>query len=234
MLGADVHPDCVAAVEDAVSLLGDLGHQLEHATPEVDKASFNHAFMTLVSGEVGADVRDAERVAGRRARRTDFEPAMWALHLLSQAIPAHDLAVAMRTLEGTGRQLGQFFEKYDLLLTPTLAQPPLPIGALAPTPGEERLLSILGRIGSGRLVRAAGLLEEVASNVFDFMPWTALFNISGQPAMSVPLHWSGEGLPIGVHFVARFADEASLFRLAGQLERARPWFPRLPSLAIGG
>jgi amidase len=231
ILGDSVHPDCVAAVEDAVRLLGDLGHHLEEAAPVVDKMDFNRSFVTLVASEVGADVRDAESLVGRRARRTDFEPATWALRLLSEALSSRDLAIAMRTLEGTGRTMGRFFQTYDMLLTPTLAQPPLPIGALAPKPGEERLLSLLGMMGSGRLVRALGLLDEVASKVYDFMPWTPLFNISGQPAMSVPLFWSEGGLPIGAHLVGRFGDEATLFRLAGQLERARPWFSTLPSLA---
>jgi len=230
VLGSEVHPHCVAAVEDAVALLGSLGHHLEEATPVVDKMEFNRSFVTLVASEVGADVRDAEAVAGRAAKRTDFEPATWALRLLSDALSSRDLAIALRTLEGTGRTLGRFFKDYDLLLTPTLAQPPLAIGALAPKPGEERLLRLLGVLGSGRIVRAAGLLDEVADKVYDFMPWTPLFNISGQPAMSVPLFWSSEGLPIGVHLVARFGDEAGLFRLAGQLERGRPWFDRSPPM----
>jgi len=233
ILGSEVHPDCIAAVEDAKALLADLGHHLVEATPEVDKMEFNRAFVTLVASEVGADVRDAEAIAGRRARRTDFEAATWALRLLGDALSARDLAIALRTLEGTGRTLGRFFQGYDMLLTPTLAQPPLPIGALSPTPGEQRLLSLLGMLGSGRAVKAAGLLNEVAAQVYDFMPWTPLFNISGQPAMSVPLFWSGTGLPIGVHLVGHFGDEARLFQLAGQLERARPWFAKLPSLATG-
>lgn len=230
ILGAGVHPDCIAAVEDAKALLAELGHHLEEATPDVDKMEFNRSFVTLVASEVGADLKDAEAVAGRRARRTDFEPATWALRMLSDALSSRDLAIAMRVLEGTGRTLGRFFQDYDMLLTPTLAQPPLPIGALAPKPGEERLLSVLGVIGSGRLVKAAGLLDEIAAKVYDFMPWTPLFNISGQPAMSVPLFWSSSNLPIGVHFVGHFGDEARLFQLAGQLERARPWFDRVPSL----
>jgi amidase len=230
VLGADVHPDCIAAVEDAVNLLTDLGHHVEEATPVVDKMSFNRAFVTMVASEVGADVLDAEEIAGRSASRTDFEPATWALRLLSDALSSRDLAVAMRTLEGTGRTLGRFFQGYDMLLTPTLAQPPLITGTLQPKPGELRMLSLLGMIGSGKLVNALNLLDEIAGQVYDFMPWTPLFNITGQPAMSVPLFWSDAGLPIGTHFVGHFGDEARLFQLAGQLERARPWFGRMPGL----
>jgi amidase len=99
------------------------------------------------------------------------------------------------------------------------------------TATQDRLLRVLGWFGSGRLVRAAGVLDEAAKSALDFTPWTAVFNATGQPAMSVPLHWNDEGLPIGVHLAGRFGDEATLLRLAGQLEEARPWFDRLPPLA---
>jgi amidase len=119
----------------------------------------------------------------------------------------------------------------DILLTPTLATPPPRIGELAPSRAETALLRIVGVFGSGRLVKAAGLLEQAAEDAFDFTPWTPVYNVTGQPAMSVPLHWDAGGLPIGVHFVGRFGDEATLLSLAGQIERARPWFDRLPALA---
>jgi amidase len=126
---------------------------------------------------------------------------------------------------------GRFFVDYDVLLTPTLATPPPEIGELAPTAGEQAQLRLLGRIGSAKLIKAAGLLDQMAKGAFKFTPWTPIYNVTGQPAMSVPLHWTETGLPIGVHFAARFGDEATLLRLAGQLERARPWFDTLPELA---
>jgi amidase len=233
-LGSDVHPDCVAAVEDAARLLTELGHDVRPAAPTVEGPAFARAFLLMIASEVGADITDAENALGRRARRSELEPTTWALGLLSTALSAKEVANAMRTMERTGRSVGSFFTEYDLLLTPTLATPPARIGELAPTPTEQFQLRVLGTLGSGRLIKMAGLLDEAAKDAFDFTPWTPLYNMTGQPAMSVPLYWNGDDLPIGVHFAARFGHEATLLRLAGQLERARPWFDRLPGLARGG
>ncbi len=230
-LGNDVHPDCVAALHDAVELLESLGHSVEETTVPMGGAAFSKAFLTMVACELAADIADVERRFGKKASRSDLEAPTWALALLGRSIPGSEYAAALRTLERTGRDIGPSFERYEVVLTPTLASPPPRHGTLGPTKPEERLLGLLGRLGSGRLVRAAGLLEQAAEDAFDFIPWTPVFNATGQPAMSVPLHWNDDGLPIGVHLVGRFADEGTLFRLAAQLERARPWFDRLPELA---
>jgi amidase len=231
LLHAEVHADCVAATEDAARLLESLGHQVEEATPEVDADAFAVAFLTTVAAELGADLEFCDRVLGRRARRRDLEPATWALGLLADAFSAREYATALRALERVGRTVGPFFDEYDVLLTPTLASPPPAVGSLGPRPGQVRALKLLGAAGSGRVVRAAGLLDEAAKDAFAFIPWTPVFNVTGHPAMSVPLHWNAQGLPVGVHLVGRFGAEDVLFRLAGQLERARPWMGRLPEMA---
>ena len=231
ILGSGVHPDCISAVEEAVGLLEELGHELTETEPQIDGEGFARAFMLMVASEVGTDIHDAETVLGRRARRSELEPATQALSLLSQSLSAREFGSALRLLEREARSVGAFFETHDMLLTPTIATPPARIGELAPTPTEQLQLRILGLIGSGRLVKMIGLLDEVAGQAFDFTPWTPVFNITGQPAMSVPLHWNQDGLPIGIHFVGHFGAEATLFRLAEQLERAQPWFDRLPEIA---
>ncbi len=231
LLDADVHADCVTAVEDTATLLQELGHDVVEATPVVDGPAFARAFLTMAAAELGADLEQVRRSTGRVANRGNLEPATWALALLAQATPARDYATALRTLEGLGRTIGEFFEPYDVLLTPTLASPPPPIGSLGPSRGEDRLLRILGIFGSGRVVRMAGLLDQAARDAFAFIPFTPVFNVTGQPAMSVPLHWNGAGLPVGIQLVGRFGREDVLFRLAGQLEQARPWFARLPDMA---
>mgnify|MGYP001461357487 CR=1 FL=1 len=230
-LGSSVHPDCVAAVEDAVRLLSDLGHHLVEARPDVDGPAFARNFLFMVAAELAADFAEAGRVLGRRPRRGDVEPPSWALALLGGSLSAAKYAGALRDMERAGRQVGAFFADFDLLLTPTLAAPPPRIGELAPAPAEVFLLRVLGMFGSGRLIEAAGLLDRMAAEAFQWTPWTPVSNATGQPAMSVPLHWNAAGLPIGVHFVGRFGDEATLLRLASQLEEARPWFGRLPVMA---
>ncbi|WP_337172405.1 amidase [Gemmatimonas aurantiaca] len=226
--GKDVHPDCIAALDDAATLLSSLGHHVERAEPVVNGAALARAFLTIVAGECRADIAWLGQQLGRRPRMDDVEVSTWALGLVGRSLSAGDYASAARELQMAGRVVGRFHERYDLLLTPTLAAPPFTIGALQPTALERAALSVIGRFGLGNALRAAGMLDDIVDKVYAFMPYTALFNVTGQPAMSVPLYWNATGLPIGTQMVARFGDEATLFQVAGQLERARPWAARVP------
>ena len=227
----DVHPDCVAAVHDAARLLEELGHEVVEDRVPIDGPAFARTFVTLVAGELGADVEEAAAAVGRQPRRSDLEPATWALALLSHAVSAREFAAALRWIEVMGRDVGRFFESYDVLLTPTLSSPPVAIGAIAPTRAQTVQLKGLGTRGSGRVVKAGGPLEAAGETDLCVLPWTPIYNVTGQPAMSVPLFWNDDRLPVGVHLVGRFAREDVLFRLAGQLEEARPWLHRLPEMA---
>ncbi len=229
-LGHSVHADCAQAVADAVSLMEELGHDVAERSPRVDGPAFARAFLRMMAAEVGAELEELRRALGRKPRRGELEPVTWALGLVSSAIPARELADSLNLLESCARAVACFFEDWDILVTPTLAAPPPKLGALPPSPIERLQLRVLGLIGSGHLIRLAGLIDRMAEGAFDFTPWTPVFNVSGQPAMSVPLHWTAEELPVGVHFVARVGDEATLLSLAGQLERARPWIHRVPKL----
>jgi amidase len=231
-LGGTVHPDCAAALQDGVTLLESLGHHVEEASPELDGPAFARAFLTMICAELGGDVGEAELAVGRKAGPRDLEPATWALALLGRTMPAADFSRAVRWLQRTARRIAPFFARYDVLVTPTLSEPPVRTGALQPTPSERFLLELLGGMRSGALLRWAHILEQTAAKVFNFIPWTPVINATGQPAMSVPLYWSAAGLPIGIHFVGRFGDEATLYRLAAQLEQARPWFDRLAPMAV--
>ena len=227
-MGRTVHPDCITAVHDTVTLLEELGHEVIEAAPVIDAEEWAMNFVTVLAAETRADIEMTSRLAGRKVAAADYEPATYALGLLGRALKASDYATAKRRLGVLSREVAAFFSSFDVLLTPTCATPPFVIGALQPQPGELAMVKIINALDAGWLLEAVGVLKPLAMKAFDFIPWTPVFNITGQPAMSVPLHWNAEQLPVGVHFVGRFGDEATLFRLAGQLERARPWADRLP------
>jgi amidase len=231
LLGDHVDPEVRAALDDAGALLESLGHHVEEAAPPVEREAFATAFITMLVGELRADLNDAASVLGRRPRPGDLEVETWMLGLMGNRVSAGAYVSAVRYLHRASRTIGEFVEDYDVLLTPTLADPPLEIGALRPPPHERIVLGVLGRLRAAWALEKMGTIDRVAEEAFSFTPWTPVFNMSGHPAMSVPLAWTDGGLPIGIHVVGRFGDEATLFRLAGQLERARPWFDRLPELA---
>jgi amidase len=229
-----VHPDCIKGLEATVKLCQGLGHELAEAAPQIDGQAFATAFLTMVCGETRADMEEGEVLVGRKATYGDFEPSTWALGLLGRQTNSAEFSRAIRLLHLCSRQIGHFFEEYDVLLTPTLASPPVVTGALQPQGTEALALKVLGSINAGGLINALAGIEALAAQVFEFIPFTPVFNATGQPAMSVPLYWNEEGLPIGMHFVGRFGDEATLFRLAGQLEKASPWFDRKPPICDEG
>jgi len=205
-----VHPDCVAAARDAAALCADLGHEVTEVTPAIDGQVVMQAFMTLWSAGCAWTVDDWARRTGRTPTPDLFEPLTWALREMGRQHSASAYLLALQDLQKVSRQVARFFLDYDVWLTPTLGEPPVPLGTFD-SPPETPL---------------QGLFRAAA-----FMPFTPICNITGQPGMSVPLYWNDDGLPVGSHFVGRFGDEAALFRLAAQLEQARPWASRRPPVS---
>lgn len=228
LLGQTVHPDCAAAVTDAATLLEGLGHHVEEASPELDGPTFSRAFFAVLCGEIAAEIDSAARSLGKRPSASEFEVTTWALGQIGHGLSAAEFVAARRHLFDTAQRLGPFFARYDVLVTPTLAQPPVPIGSLGPRGAAAAAMKLLGRARASALLKRLTDLDPSVEQVYAYIPWTPVFNVTGQPAMSVPLLWSADGLPIGTHVVGRYGDEATLFRLAGQLERARPWAARRP------
>jgi amidase len=227
-LPSTVHSDCIKGLKTTVQLCQDLGHEVMEAAPRIDGEALARAFVTMVCVETRADLEEGRALLNRKATFKDCEPVTWALALLARRITSAEFSRAIRLLQSSARQIAPFFEKHDVLLTPTLSSPPVLTGALRPKGMEAMALNVLGRFNAGRLLNNVAGIERLAHQVFEFIPYTPVFNATGQPAMSVPLYWNDEGLPIGMHFAGRYGDEATLFRLAGQLERACPWFHRLP------
>lgn len=229
-LGAIVDKDCVKGLEATVRLCQDLGHEIVEAALQIDGKAFARAFLMIVCVETRATIEEAEVLLNRKASFKDFEPSTWVLGLLGKQCRAPEFSKSLNLVQLTARQIGEFFKKYDVMLTPTLAMPPVVTGALQPKGSQLTAMKLLGRLNAGGLINRFSGIDVLSEHVFEFMPYTPLFNVTGQPAMSVPLCWNDEGLPIGMQFVGRYGEEATLFRLASQLEKARPWSERIPSI----
>ena len=208
-MGTPVDPECVAAVRDASKLCESLGHHVEEAAPKVDHAALGRAVFTIISASIAADLRAREAATGIVAGLEMIETVTRAFYDIGMKTSGVDFAQANSDLLVAATSVADFMDDYDLLLSPTLASPPVKLGILGLSPAD---------------------LGSYYKAVTEFGPFSALQNQTGQPSMSVPLAMSKAGLPIGVMFSARYGDEATLLRLAGQLERAAPWSGRRPPL----
>lgn len=203
--GEALDPVLVAAVEGTAKLLEELGHHVEEAYPDYDAVAAGAAFGTVMAANTWTNIQI--RANGRTPGPDDLEPVTRQAAEQGRAVVAEDYIRAVQTFHRTGRQLGAFFERHDVLLSPTIARVSLPLGA----------------------VRMDGSAEQYQVGLAPMVAFTSVCNVAGVPAMSVPLAWTDDGLPIGLHFAGRFGSEEMLFSLAAELERARPWRDRRPS-----
>lgn len=227
-----VHPDCVAAAHDAARLCEELGHVVVEARPNIDGEQFAFHFFIIVCASIAGGIRATEQLLGKTATAADLELSTWLAGLLGRQFQAGDTIAALAALQAASREILRFHEDYDVLLTPVLGAPPLPIGALRPKGAELLAHQTIARFKLGRALKFRRIVEATVSRVFEFVPFSPIANVTGQPSMSVPLYWNADGLPIGTMFTARFGDEATLFRLAAQLEAARPWRDRWPPVSV--
>jgi amidase len=229
-IGTNVHIEAKKAVENAAALLRRLGHEVEEAAPDIDGGALAKAFLHIYFGQVAAMVTQAIE---KGAKRSDFELLSRVLATMGGAISAGALTTQLLKWNEFARGLARFHQRYDMLLTPTLAHPPINHGQGDPSAAEQTLLDLLDRVGLLGWLTRSGLfdstIDKIARDSLQYVPFTQLANLTGTPAMSVPLHWTADGLPLGVQFVARLGDEARLLQLAHQLEAAQSWFDRLPA-----
>ena len=208
--GVPLHPDCRAALDDAAALCEGLGHHVEPAKLNLDAAAIATAFGVSISVDLLSRLERRAAELGGPVHQDEVETITWILAERGRSITGQAFADARRAFDAAAVAVARLLEHYDLFLSPTLAEPPGPLGRLGLSPTDV-----------GEYARAIGA----------FSPYTALQNQTGVPAMSVPLHWNAEGLPIGVMFTAPYAREDLLFSLAGQLEGARPWADRRPPVS---
>lgn len=227
-LGQEVEADCILAVEKTAKLLESLGHYMEPAPLPYRREDLTETFLTMVCGEAAADIDILSEHLGRSAHPGDVERATWAMVMLGRSFSARDYAYHRRRWNDIARRLGAFHQQYDLLLTPTVSMAPFRIGALQPTAAEQRLLKLVTGLNLEGVLKAR--VGPLAEKIFSYIPYTAPGNITGQPSMSVPLHWTDGGLPVGVMFTAPVGREDMLFRLAAQLEKAQPWMKKAPEV----
>ncbi|MFW5824009.1 MAG: amidase, partial [Marinobacter sp.] len=225
--GGEVHGDCAVAVENTARLLESLGHEVEEASPELDGDALAQCYLAIYFGEVPVFM-EAALAAG--AAKDDFEPDTRLLAELGRSFPLPEYVRMRQQWNAFSRALGQYFDHYDLYLCPTTAQPPARIGELDLSPAMQRVSRLLVRARAGGLMLKSGMVEQLAMESLARTPFTQLANLTGTPAISLPLGWSGEGLPVGVQFGAPHGEEGRLLQLAAQLEEATPWYGRYESL----
>jgi Asp-tRNA(Asn)/Glu-tRNA(Gln) amidotransferase A subunit family amidase len=208
-VGTPIDPECEKAVTEAAKLCEDLGHVVEESRWPMDAEMMRGAFLTIINVSVARALEDAAAPLGRPVTDQDVEPVTWAMAQNGRNISSVAYSNAIATIHQIGFTMAKFQRTYDVILNPTLGKPPVPLGLMSLSPKDMRTF-----------------MKEVT----EFSPFTALYNLTGQPSMSAPLHWTPDGLPVGVMFSARFGDEATLFRLAAQLEKAKPWAGLRPTI----
>jgi len=212
LTGEPIHADCKAAAIETGRLLEELGHHVDEAMPEADTRGMMAAWTKIVACGTALSIESTVRKRGRPLADGEVENIALSAIDYSRSVSGADYLEAVNKVHAYGREMAAFFGRYDILVTATLAEPPAKVGRFNHQPRDY----VDYRMGPGR--------------VFDYSPYTAAFNASGQPAVSLPLHWTADGLPVGVHLAAPFGRDELLLGLCARIEEARPWFGRRPPL----
>ncbi|MBB3190916.1 amidase [Halomonas cerina] len=227
-LGTRLDPEVRLAVEWAAHRLEGLGHRVDWAEPPVEGGALADSYLTLYLGHLAADLAWISEQTGVPVGRLDIEPATRAIGRLGRCLPARDYELAKRDWNRVARAMAGFHRRFDVLLLPVAAGPAPRRRALYPSPARERLMALLAIPGASRLALKAGMLKRLAAEALRMTPFTQLANLTGQPAMSLPLHITPDGLPVGVQVIGPMGDERRLLVLAAQLEADSGWGRHLP------
>lgn len=213
-----LHPDVEVALNKTAKQLQDLGHEVLEVEPDINISHFWRDFFVVVCAEVAAMVNNYRTLYGR-ASVDKFEPATKNMAMIGRSLSAADLVSAKKGWHDVQLAMGKLLERHDVMLCPTVPTPAVPHGQLPNSKIEDLLMLASHRFNIGKLLMRSGLVEQMASPVLEKMAFTIMGNITGLPCMSVPLHRSADGLPVGLQFTGRMNDEETLFSLAAQLER---------------
>jgi amidase len=222
-----VDPACRAGVQAAARLLSDLGHVVEPVEKlPVDIDALREAFMVLYLSDAAHVIDAFCAKLGRGPRTREMEPVTWVLRCLGREISGIELTAAIARVQDAQWAMAGFHEVHDILVSPVLAAAPPRLGSGDVSGIEKALIRIFHRVLAPPVTSM--IRRRTWREAFEWVGYTQLANLTGAPAMSVPLHWTPEGLPIGIHMSSSFGSEALLFRLAAQLEEAAPWSYRQP------
>jgi len=206
--GARLHPECLEAVQRAAKLCTSLGHTVEEADPGLDMVALRPLNARISAANTACSCNMRWRALGREPNPDDVEAVTWAVYQRGLKVSGVEYIEAIAAAHAAGRKIAAFLSSYDVILSTTLAGPPPKLGYFDQN----------------------GDVQTFSERVTEYVSVTPLHNATGTPAMSVPLHWTAEGLAVGVHFAGRYGEESTLLALAAQLETAQPWFDRVPPL----
>jgi amidase len=206
--GAKLHPECLEAVQRAAKLCASLGHQVEEEDPNLDMVALRPMNARISAANTARSCHMRWKALGREPNPDDVEAATWAVYQRGLKVSGIEYIEAIAAAHAAGRRMATFLTSYDIILSTTLAGPPPKLGYFDQN----------------------GDVQTFTERVTEYLSVTPMHNAAGTPAMSVPLHWTADGLPVGVHFAGRYGEETTMLALAAELEAAQPWFDRVPTL----
>ena len=228
LYGRETHAEHADAVQRTAAKLTQLGHHVEEARPSFDREALVRAYLTQVSVSTAAEIEEFAALIGRTPQPELFEPTTWFMNQVGRSQSALELNAARETVHAAGRALAEFHTRYDLFMCPTVTHPPVRVGQTAHNTAARLGLAVLRKLPVGPALLVS--LAQLGAEAMELTPNTQLFNQTGQPAISLPLAFSRDGLPIGVQLAAAFGREDLLMRVASQLEAEEPWHARRPPI----
>lgn len=229
-IGGPISDECEKALKETIKICQDLGHEVHEASPKFDGLELAKYFLIQYSASNSFTYEQIVREKGASFAKNNTELETQVLCLIGKTFTAQDYVRAQDFKFRLCKSFHHFHEDYDLFLTPTVAHSAGKLGTHTISFVEELASRVVLKLGAGKLLMATGLVDKIAKQNMNKVPYTQMTNINGFPSMSVPLHWTKEGMPLGSMFSARFGDEVTLLQLAAQLEEAKDWKQRRPTL----